>query len=63
MTWYRDAFEYTDPKANCPACKVNHTYWGIWGDWSARDKNNFYYLLCPFDTAYQEKKIIITTPV
>uniref|UniRef100_U9SLG5 Uncharacterized protein n=1 Tax=Rhizophagus irregularis (strain DAOM 181602 / DAOM 197198 / MUCL 43194) TaxID=747089 RepID=U9SLG5_RHIID len=56
ITWCRDAFEYTDPEAKCPACKSVHTHRGIWGDWTCQDKNNFYYLACPWDI-YENKKI------
>ncbi|CAB5356596.1 unnamed protein product [Rhizophagus irregularis] len=60
ITWCRDAFEYTDPEAKCPACKSVHTHRGIWGDWTCQDKNNFYYLACPWDI-YENKKVKIAT--
>ncbi|CAG8654322.1 4290_t:CDS:2, partial [Funneliformis mosseae] len=58
ITWCRDAFEYIDPEAKCPACKSVHMHRCIWGDWTCQDKNNFYYLMCPWDI-YENKKVKI----
>ncbi|CAH1767314.1 10578_t:CDS:2, partial [Entrophospora sp. SA101] len=55
--WYRDVFKYTDSKAECPVCKKVHTHRGIWGDWSCLDKNDHYFLNCPFRS--DQKKVII----
>ncbi|RIA99801.1 hypothetical protein C2G38_2237718 [Gigaspora rosea] len=55
--WYRDVFKYTDPEAKCPICKEVHTRLGIWGDWSCLDKNDHYFLNCPF--RIDQKKVII----
>ncbi|CAG8607480.1 7533_t:CDS:2, partial [Diversispora eburnea] len=55
--WYRDVFKYTDSEAKCPVCKEVYTCLGIWGDWSCLDKNDHYYLNCPF--RIDQKKVII----
>jgi len=62
ITQYRDHFEYTDSEAKCPACKSLHTHRGIWGDWTCQSKDNFYYLMCPWDI-HQNKKVKIATQV
>ncbi|CAJ0838908.1 6804_t:CDS:2 [Entrophospora sp. SA101] len=55
--WYRDVFKYTDSKAECPVCKKAHTHRGVWGDWSCLEKNDHYFLNCPFRS--DQKKVII----
>ncbi|CAG8618571.1 7808_t:CDS:2, partial [Ambispora gerdemannii] len=55
--WHQDVFKYTDSEAKCPICKEVHTRLGIWGDWSCLDKNDHYYLNCPF--RIDQKKVII----
>ena len=60
ITQYRDHFEYTNSEAKCPSCKSIHTHRGIWGDWACQSKNNFYYLMCPWDI-YGNKKVKIAT--
>ncbi|GES79009.1 hypothetical protein GLOIN_2v1882276 [Rhizophagus clarus] len=60
ITWCRDAFEYTDPEAKYLACKSVYMHRGIWSDWTCQDKNNFYYLACPWDI-YENKKVKIAT--
>ncbi|CAG8603710.1 991_t:CDS:2, partial [Gigaspora rosea] len=49
--------EEKDPEAKCPICKEVHTRLGIWGDWSCLDKNDHYFLNCPF--RIDQKKVII----
>ncbi|RGB22430.1 hypothetical protein C1646_776112, partial [Rhizophagus diaphanus] len=44
----------------CPACTSIHTHRGIWGDWTCQSKDNFYYLMCPWDI-HQNKKVKIAT--
>ncbi|CAB4391000.1 unnamed protein product [Rhizophagus irregularis] len=60
ITKYRDHFEYTNSEAKCPACTSIHTHRGIWGDWTCQSKDNFYYLMCPWDI-HQNKKVKIAT--
>ncbi|CAG8727486.1 15255_t:CDS:2, partial [Rhizophagus irregularis] len=62
ITKYRDHFEYTNSEAKCPACTSIHTHRGIWGDWTCQSKDNFYYLMCPWDI-HQNKKVKIATQV
>ncbi|CAB4396779.1 unnamed protein product [Rhizophagus irregularis] len=60
ITKYRDHFEYTNSEAKCPACTSIHTHRGIWGDWTCQSKDNFYYLMYPWDI-HQNKKVKIAT--
>ncbi|CAG8442397.1 4124_t:CDS:2 [Funneliformis caledonium] len=49
---------YSNNEAKCPVCKEVHTRRGIWGDWSCLDKNDHYFLNCPF--RIDQKKVIIS---
>ncbi|RHZ66975.1 hypothetical protein Glove_303g119 [Diversispora epigaea] len=55
--WYQDVFKYTDLKVKCPVCKKVHTHQDIWDNWSCLDKDDHYFLNCPFHI--DQKKIII----
>ncbi|CAG8652220.1 4178_t:CDS:2, partial [Diversispora eburnea] len=51
-------FKFPEEKeAKCPICDEVHTRLGIWGDWSCLDKNDHYFLNCPF--RIDQKKVII----
>ncbi|CAG8640277.1 6086_t:CDS:2, partial [Diversispora eburnea] len=55
---YMNVFKYTNLKAEYPICDEVHTHLDIWGDWSCLDKNDHYFLNCPF--RIDQKKVIIT---
>jgi len=62
ITKYQNHFEYTNSEAKCLAYTSIHTHRGIWGDWTCQSKDNFYYLMCPWDI-HQNKKVKIATQV